>query len=108
MAQAKNVSKKPKQEEKIWGALSYLWILSVVALAARKNNEYIRFHANQGFLLFIISLFLLLFGPFGFIIYVVAIAIGVVKAMQGQKWVFPVIGQSAVNVGKWFIKTVKL
>ena len=98
------------QEEKIWGALSYLWILSIVALAARKNNAYIRFHANQGFFLFILSLFW--WFPFfgwilGFIVIVTAI-VGMAKSMKGEKWALPVLADTAEKSGEWLIKTIKL
>lgn len=45
MAQQNN-SGRPNTEQKIWAVASYLWILSVVVLAARTKNQYIRFHAN--------------------------------------------------------------
>lgn len=103
-------TKKITQEEKIWGALSYAWILSVVALAARKNNPYIRFHANQGFLLFVLSLFF--WFPFlgwilSIIVTILAI-VGILKSLQGQEWSLPVLAKSAQKAGEWFIKTIKL
>lgn len=64
-----------KQEAKIWAAASYLWILSLVVLAARKNNEYVRFHANQGVLLFVASVIFMLIPGLGWLLnIVVAIA----------------------------------
>lgn len=106
MAQAK----KATQEEKIWGAVSYVWVLSLVALAARKNNPYVRFHANQGFLLFLISLvwWFPVFGQILAIIAVILAIIGLVKALQGEKWEIPLIGSFAKKVGGWFINTIKL
>ncbi|MDO8668984.1 MAG: hypothetical protein Q7K65_01685 [Candidatus Buchananbacteria bacterium] len=106
MAQTKKIT----QEEKIWGALSYLWILSVVALAARKNNDYVRFHANQGFLLFILSLFFW-FPIFGWILVVIVTilaVIGILKSLQGEEWSLPILAGSAKKIGGWFIKTIKL
>jgi fumarate reductase subunit D len=100
-----------KQEQKIWAAASYLWILSLVVLAARKNNEFIRFHANQGVILFIISLLALLTGPLMFIInifVVIAAVAGIIKAIQGEKWQLPLLGGIAKSVGDWLIKTLKI
>jgi len=80
-------SKKISQEEKIWSAISYVWILSIVALAARKNNEYIRFHANQGFLLFCLSLFFW-FPIFGWLLSItvtIVAIIGILKSLKGEK-----------------------
>ncbi|OGY45246.1 MAG: hypothetical protein A3J62_03865 [Candidatus Buchananbacteria bacterium RIFCSPHIGHO2_02_FULL_38_8] len=104
-------SKKPSSEEKVWAAVGYLWILSLVALAARKNNEYVRFHASQGALLFVFSVLFLLTGPFvvflNFIVGVVAI-VGIYKAWMGEKWELPVIGAWAKKLGDWVVKTLKL
>ncbi len=98
-------------EEKVWAAASYLWILSLVVLAARKNNEAIRFHANQGALLFVCSLVFWFIPVLGWmlnlIIGVMAI-VGIIKALQGEKWPLPVGADIAVKFGDWIIKTVKL
>ena len=103
-------TKKITQEEKIWSALSYVWVLSLVALAARKNNEYIRFHANQGFMLFILSLFIwfpVLGWLLGIIVMVLSI-IGILKALKGEEWPLPVLSSSAIKSGEWLIKIIKL
>lgn len=112
MAQAKKSSSTTKvtQDQKIWGAISYCWILSLVVLAARKNNEYIRFHANQGFLLFIVSLFwwFPVVGQVAMIAAVILAIMGIVKSLQGEKWTLPLVGDIAAKAGDWFVKTVKL
>ncbi|MAF14095.1 MAG: hypothetical protein CMI53_04370 [Parcubacteria group bacterium] len=108
MAEAKKVN---PSEKKVWAAASYLWILSLVVLAARKNNDYVRFHASQGVLLFVISILAFLTGPFMVIVnLVVAVAaiFGIIKALQGDKWEIPVIGGWAKGLGNWIIKTLKL
>lgn len=106
MAQTKKIT----QEEKIWGALSYVWILSIVALAARKNNDYVRFHASQGFLLFILSLFFWfpILGWILAIIVTIMAIIGILKSLQGEEWQLPVLAKPAKQIGDWFIKTIKL
>ena len=103
--------KEVSQEEKVWGVVSYLWILSLVALAARKDNEFVRFHASQGALLFIISIPLMFIPVVGWllnlIIGILAI-IGLIKAAQGEKWDLPLLADTAKKFGDWIIKTVKL
>jgi len=42
MSEHKTIS----QDDKLWAALSYLWIVSLIVLSARKGNEYVRYHAN--------------------------------------------------------------
>lgn len=107
MAEAKKVS----QEDKIWGVVGYLWILSFVALAARKNNDFVRFHASQGALLFVISVVLMFVPMLGWLLNVlvlIAAVIGLFKAAQGEKWQVPVIGNLAKNFGDWIIVKLKL
>lgn len=102
---------KISSEQKVWAAASYLWILSLVVLAARKNSVYIRFHANQGFLLFVISLVSILLGPIGMvlnILVVIASIFAIIKALQGEKWELPALGGFAKNLGDWVVKTLKL
>ena len=44
------------QKNKDVAAMSYLWILSVVVLYARRDSPFIRYHARQGVWLFVISI----------------------------------------------------
>ncbi|MFA6214941.1 MAG: hypothetical protein WC768_00045 [Patescibacteria group bacterium] len=99
------------QEKKIWAAVGYLWILSLVALAARKDNEFVKFHASQGALLFVISVvfcFIPVLGWFLNVLVGVAAIVGIIKALQGEKWELPVVGVWAKSFGDWIIKTLKL
>lgn len=98
-------------EKKIWAAVGYLWILSLVALAARKDNEFVRFHASQGVLLFLFSIVFMFIPVLGWLLnIVVAIVaiVGIIKALQGEKWELPVVGGWAKGLGNWIIKTLKL
>jgi uncharacterized membrane protein len=98
-------------EEKIWAAVSYLWVLSLVVLAARKKNDFIRFHANQGALMFILSLiffFIPVLGWLANLLLAIAGIIGIIRALQGEQWEVPVIGGFAKNFGDWIVKTLKL
>ncbi len=105
------MAEKITQEQKIWGAVSYLWILSLVALAARKDDEFIRFHANQGAFLFVVSL-VLMFVPFiGWMINILLTLVAIVaflNALQGQKWELPLVGKMPKQLGDWIIKTMKI
>ena len=98
------------------GVLSYIGILVLIPLlAGNKQSEYVRFHLNQGAVLFIISaivnildehgffgisLFHLIdFGIFGLVldllnlILFIMMIIGIVSACRGTKVELPVIGQ---------------
>jgi len=103
--------KELTQEQKAWGAVGYIWILSLLALSARKDDEYIRFHANQGALLFVISIPLVFIPVVGWMINVVIgvlCIIGIIKALTGEKWPLPILSDTAVKFGDWVIKTIKL
>jgi uncharacterized membrane protein len=77
-------------------ALSYIWILCLVPLLGSKD-EFVKFHAKQGFILFIIELALILVGWIpvigwlaSLIVAIVAI-IGLIKALNGEKWEIPYV-----------------
>ncbi len=104
-------TKKVSAEEKVWGAIAYIWILSLVALAARKNNDFVRFHANQGLLLFVASIIFWFIPILGWLLNLligVMAIVGIVKALQGKKWELPVAADLADKFGNWLVKTVKL
>ncbi|MFA6421792.1 MAG: hypothetical protein WCV92_00070 [Candidatus Buchananbacteria bacterium] len=106
MAKEKNTA-----EERIWGAASYLWVLSLVVLAARKDDEYVRFHANQGVFLFIISLIMIFIPILGWIINVIILIfciVGLVKSLKGERWQLPLVSDIAQKFGDWIVKTIKL
>lgn len=106
-------SKKVSQTEegRLWAAASYLWIISIVVLAVRKNDDFARFHANQGALLFIISLpmcFIPVIGWLINLIIAVLAIIGIIKSLTGEKWELPLLSGTAAKFGEWAIKTFKL
>jgi uncharacterized membrane protein len=99
-------SNKPSQEEKIWAVLSYIWVLSIVALLVRKE-KFVHDHAKQGFLIFVGECFM--FIPvinflFGWIIglaaFILAI-VGIIKALAGETWKIPFIGE-------WWDQKIKM
>lgn len=103
-------NEKISQEDKLWAALSYLWIVSLIVLSARKDNEYVRYHANQGTLLFALS-FIGLIPVIGWLISIfvlIFMILGLVKALQGEKWPLPLLSDSAGSFGQWIITTLKL
>jgi len=98
-------------DDKLWGALSYLWILSIIVLATKKDNEFVRFHAAQGSSIFVASFILMFIPMLGWLINLILAIIAIVaiiKALQGEKWPLPVGADVAKNFGDWIIKTLKL
>ena len=79
-------------------AMSYLWILSIVVLYARKDSPFIQYHAKQGVWLWLISIPVWLIPRVGHYLEFFVLAgmiIGFLNAAQGKKHDVPVVGQLA-------------
>ncbi|MBU0707971.1 hypothetical protein KKG41_06395 [Patescibacteria group bacterium] len=92
---------KHSQDDKLFGALSYLWVLSVVMYVIKKDNEYVKFHARQGLVLFIASVIIWFIPFFNWLLNIVVliiVIIGFVKAIAGERWEIPVVGPIAKKI----------
>lgn len=92
--------KKDAEENKIFAVLSYLSILVLVPLLAKKESKFAMFHAKQGLVLLIgwIIGWLLSFVFIGFIVDIVLIVFsiwGIVNAATGKYAKLPLIGDLA-------------
>jgi len=79
-------------------AMSYLWILSVVVMYARKDSPFIQYHAKQGLWLFLISIPVWIIPGIGHYLEFIVLAgmiIGFLNAAQGKMHDVPVIGDLA-------------
>ena len=68
-------------------AFSYIWIMSLVVLAARRDSKFAQFHAKQGLVLFLLSIpvwLIPIFGHFITIILVAGMVFGFINAAQGK------------------------
>lgn len=98
----KQVSLKLKTKNGL-AALSYIWILCLIPLLSSKD-EFVKFHARQGFVLFIIEVALVLvawipvIGWVLFLIVAIIALVGIIKALNGEKWEIPYIGQWAKKI----------
>jgi len=94
-----------KEEKDLTAVLSYLGILFLVPLLARKDNAFAQFHAKQGLVLFIaeVATMMIAWIPFigwfvGFIAWIVWIAlsiIGIMNVLGGKQAPLPIIGKLA-------------
>ena len=94
-------AKTPSFLARILGAVSYLGILSLIPIVLRTKNDYTRFHARQGLLLFISEIIFTLIWVIPFIGWVIGFlgwvfcfifsVIGLVRALRGQRWRIPVL-----------------
>lgn len=83
------------QENKDIAALSYVWILSVVVYFAKKNSPFVRFHARQGIVIFLLSIavwMMPLIGRFLELLLLCVAVLGFLGAAQGEKKELPIIG----------------
>ncbi|MBF0432212.1 MAG: hypothetical protein HQK83_13085 [Fibrobacteria bacterium] len=94
-------------EGKIWAIMSYLWILCLIPLILKKDNEFSFFHARQGLVLFVASIICagLMMVPFiNFIVPTIHLLIfvfslmGIFNALMGKYWKIPIIGKYAERI----------
>lgn len=95
-------------ENKIYAAISYLWILFLIPMMLKKNSDFVMYHAKQGMVLFIASLFVTFLSwiPFlgwflgmilGLVIGILAL-LGILNALSGEKWEMPFLGYYAKKI----------
>ena len=104
-----NELKSPLSDDnKAFAVLSYLGLLSLIPLLLKKNNEYIQFHARQGFVLAIAEIaacflnIIPFIGPIFWMIlsfvFVIVSIVGIIKALEGEKWEIPVLSEYAKKI----------
>ncbi len=95
-------------DENIEGLLAYLawWITGIIFLVLEKESDFVRFHAMQStitfigitvlqvilsFIPYIGGILAWLLGIIGFVLWI----LGMVKAYQGERYKFPIVGDYA-------------
>jgi uncharacterized membrane protein len=101
---------KDVQENKIIAALSYIGILCLVPLLAKKDSKYCQEHGKQGLVLLLAVVAVMvvgwipilgwIVGFFGSILLLIVGLIALIKCLMGEFWEIPVIGQyrSKINL----------
>lgn len=88
------------RENKIWALLSYLGVLCLIPLLAKKDSKFAQFNAKQGLLMFILEFFIWipvlgwLLGIALFIAWIFA----VINVLQGKYWKIPILGDYAEKI----------
>lgn len=87
------------EKNKIFAILSYIGILFVVPLLAAKDSPFAMYHANQGLILFLLSIALGVATSIVWVLAIVAWAVplvfmilGIINAANGQMKPLPLIG----------------
>lgn len=96
-----NTSEQLVQDDKVYAALSYMWILVLIPLLTKRDRPFVHFHARQGFVLFlgefiifIVSMIPVLGWIVGFVGWILAgivSVLGILAALSGREWQIPVI-----------------
>lgn len=89
-------STTPTDDERLLAAISYIYFLAPVMLVLKKNSSFVRFHAKQGFVLFITSIIVWFIPILGWLLAAgvfVGIVTGFVMALNGNTWRMPLVGK---------------
>ncbi len=101
---------KDVNDNKILAALSYIGILCLIPLLAKKDSKYAQEHGKQGLIMLIAWICLVVIGwiPIlgwlvfflGSIAFLVVSLVAFIKCLMGEFWEIPVIGQyrSKINL----------
>lgn len=94
---------KDVSENKLIAALSYIGILCLIPLLAKKESKYCQEHGKQGLVLVIAWIILFVIGIvpvlgwiiafFGNIVFLIIAIVALIKCLMGEFWEIPVIGQ---------------
>ncbi len=87
-------SKEDIDKNRDIAALSYLWVLSIFILYLRKDSYFIKYHARQASVLFILSVIFWVIPYIKYlnIIIVVFLCIGAVESYMGNYYKIPILG----------------
>ena len=89
----------------VFGILAYLWVLVLIPLLVKRDDEFVHFHTKQGIILLIIWIadWVIALIPFvgwlisslGFVVLGIICLIAIVKVLMGEKWEIPIISTYA-------------
>jgi uncharacterized membrane protein len=90
----------PTNDRNLMAALSYVWILSIVMLIVRRGDTFIQFHAKQGVILLILSIFgfIPVIGWIVWILAVVGMIFGFINAWQGREYRLPIVYEWSTKI----------
>ena len=83
------------EQNKDIAAFSYLWIMSVIVFFLRRNSPFVRYHAKQAMLLFLLSIivyFIPIISRFLELCVLALMVLGFINAAQGLRKDIPIVG----------------
>lgn len=81
-------------------AFSYVWIMSVIVFASRRDSPYIQYHAKQACILFILSIpvaMIPFFGRYLVFLILAGMLLGFINAANGRREELPFVGKLATG-----------
>jgi len=97
-----------QNKNRIFAAVSYLWILVLIPILYKRDNEFIMFHARQGLVVLIASFFSSLISwipSLGYYLSMIAglglavlALLGIINALDGKQWEMPILGKYAKKI----------
>ena len=85
--------------------LSYIWILFLIPLLAEKDDKEVQWHAKHGLVLSVVEFILQMvlsvtgigcfFAPFVFLAFLVIRLMAIVKGLNGERFMVPVVSEYA-------------
>ncbi|MDD5528075.1 MAG: hypothetical protein PHO56_03840 [Patescibacteria group bacterium] len=85
------------QENKYTALFSYIYILFLIPLLAKRDSKFCQFHAKQGLVLFVVDIIASLFmwipliGQLLMLALAIVSIIGIVKVLNGEYWKIPFV-----------------
>ncbi|HCC22770.1 TPA: hypothetical protein DF272_01170 [Candidatus Falkowbacteria bacterium] len=93
---------KDVEKNKVLAAVGYLGILCLIPLLLARDSQYAKFHGKQGLILFIAEVIISLVNVIpilgqviwliAFVYFIIMTITGIIKALNGEKWVMPILG----------------
>ncbi len=90
-------------DNKVVAALSYLWILFLVPLLAKKDSPFAQFHAKQGLIICVAGFILSMIPVIGWLLNIVlfvVVIMALIKTLSGEAWEIPLVkdGVKMINL----------
>ncbi len=92
-------------KDNVYAVLAYMWALCLIPVFLKRDDPFVKFHARQGLMLFIIEIALAIIGiiPFlglliaqiGGLVCLVLSIMGIVHVLKGDQWKIPYVGDWA-------------
>jgi uncharacterized membrane protein len=94
-------SEKDITDNKYIAALSYIGILFLIPLLAKKDSPFAQFHAKQGLVLCVVSILFSFIPFFGWLVNLglfVVVVIALIKTLSGEAWEIPFVKDAVKKI----------